>query len=79
MMIVDTREYVTPLRIAAQQAIEAEKLLCEKLRTAINSAFGDKVVSKIRATPTEIGINFEIVGHWELPDDLWFKPFSQGN
>lgn len=73
------KESITPLRTAAQQAIEADNILCEQLRVAINSAFGYKVVTSVRAEPTGIGIKFEVAGRWELPEDLWFKPLSQGN
>jgi hypothetical protein len=73
------REIDTPLRTAAQQAIEADNILCEQLTVAINSAFGTKVVSRVRAEPTGIGIKFEVAGRLDLPEDLWFKPLSQGN
>ena len=76
---MDGKEGITPLRIAAQQAIEAENALCEQLRATINSAFGYKVVTSVRAEPTGIGIKFEVAGRWELPDDLCFKPISQSN
>jgi protein-arginine kinase len=76
---MDGKESITPLRIAAQQAIEAENALCEQLRATINSAFGNKVVTSIGVKPTAIGIDFEIAGHWKLPDDLCFKPISQSN
>jgi RNase adaptor protein for sRNA GlmZ degradation len=70
---------ITPLRIAAQQVIDAENTLCGQLREVINSAFGYKVVTNVKVNPTGIGLNFEVAGRWELPENLWFKPISQGN
>jgi hypothetical protein len=76
---MDEKESVTPLSIAAQQAIEAENTLREQLRATINSAFGNKVVTRIRVKQTDIGINFEVAGYWEPPKDLCPKPFSQSD
>jgi RNase adaptor protein for sRNA GlmZ degradation len=67
-----TNECVLPIKIAAQHAIEAENVLQEQLRATINSAFGDRVVTNISVKLTGIGVRFEVVGHWDLPKDLWF-------
>jgi RNase adaptor protein for sRNA GlmZ degradation len=72
-------ECVLPMKIAAQNAVDAKNMLCEQLRAAINSAFGDKVVSGVLVKVTGIGVRFEVMGGWELPRDLWFKPSSQSN
>jgi RNase adaptor protein for sRNA GlmZ degradation len=64
------------MKIAAQNAVDAQNMLCEQLRAAINSAFGDKIVSGVSVKVTGIGVKFEVMGGWELPRDLWFKPSS---
>jgi hypothetical protein len=69
----------TPVTRSAKQAIGAENELREQIKMSINSAFGDKVVSSVSVKMTGIGIIFEVVGNWNLPKDLWFKPSSQGN
>jgi hypothetical protein len=76
---MSNNKYIPPIKIAAQHAIEAENALREQIWTMINSAFGDKVVSSISVELTEIGIRFKVEGEWKLPEDLWFKPLSQGN
>jgi hypothetical protein len=72
-------EEATPATRAAKQAIGAENELREQIKMAINSAFGDKVVSNVSIELTGIGIKFEVAGHWDLPKDLWFKPSSQSS
>jgi hypothetical protein len=78
-VFMNNNEYDLPIKIAAKHAIEAENALQEQIRATINSAFGDKVVTSISVKLTGIGVSFEVVGHWDLPEDLWFKSFSQGN
>jgi hypothetical protein len=63
------KEEAEPLAKIAKQAIEAEDLLCEQIRSVINTAFGSKVTVGVDVKLRSNHVSFQVTGCWNLPKD----------